>query len=178
MGIFKKLQNKKLAARILMLVYAIAFIMLLSIQVPQWIKNYREQGQQVLSMEVTDLQGQSVWVFDKANKRRMVVFWATWCGPCSVELARIQTAVENKEISPERIVAISLGEELDVVKKAVQERGYTFPVYIDEALLSSRQLSVSVTPTVLLIEPDNVISWKSSGISPSLVMRAKNFFND
>lgn len=178
MSFIEKFKTKKVAARILMVIYIVAFAMLISIQAPQWIKNYREQGQQILSMEVTALDGQTTWVFDKAGKRRLVVFWATWCGPCSIELSRIQSAIEGGDFTADRVIAISLGEELETVKSAVKERGYTFPVFVDEAMLTARQLSVSVTPTVALVEPDNLIYWKSSGISAGLIMRAKSFFND
>ena len=47
------------------------------------------------------------------NKPTVLVFWATWCGPCKVELARIQRLVSNSSIAPDSVVAVDVGEEKD-----------------------------------------------------------------
>ena len=131
----------------------------------------------VPAIEVALLAGERLDL-SKETKPRAVVFWATWCGPCTVELRRLQAMIDRKQIEPQSVVAISSGEEAAVVQKEIEERKYTFTVALDREGAASRQLGVSATPTIFLVEPGGKIHWSSVGVSPTLELRVANFVNE
>lgn len=133
-------------------------------------------GGTVKTLTVTSLTGEKLEPL-ASGKPRAVVFWATWCGPCTVELKRLQAMVDRKQIAPDSVVAISSGEEAAVVQKAIDDRKYTFSVALDREGAASSQLGVSATPTIFLIGPDGGVHWSSVGISPTLELRVASFLN-
>ena len=115
------------------------------------------------------------FVFPKENEKSVVIFWATWCGPCSVELNRINKAIINNEIDRRFIYAVNMGEDQSVVERDFKNKNYQFESYynLDNKLAS--QLKAEVTPTIAFIDNQKRLRWISSGISPTLIYRIKNF---
>lgn len=111
------------------------------------------------------------------TEKLVIVFWATWCPPCKVELARVNRMVENNPSWAEKVVAVSLGEDAATVSAAAKERGYLFQVGYDESSQLGEKFQVQATPTILLKDLENKFAWRSSGVSPSLELRLNNFFH-
>ena len=72
------------------------------------------------------------------KKPAVVIFWASWCGPCTVELARIRDSISSGELSPEGIVAIGIWDDMPAIKAAASERQYNFEVLV---IVWGRQLN-------------------------------------
>lgn len=73
-----------------------------------------------------------------ACKGRPVIlhFWAITCGPCLLELPRLQAQYGNTLKSPDGPLFVSIhdyagGADLEKVRQVVKSRGITFPVMID-----------------------------------------------
>jgi thiol-disulfide isomerase/thioredoxin len=108
------------------------------------------------------------------NERILILFWASWCGPCKIEMDRFHQSVSDKKIDGGRIIAINPFEDTQVVRKFLKEKFYPFTFV--EAPMLTQELDVSVTPTTLLIENGKIIS-RSSGISVIGIWRAENFLS-
>ena len=87
-------------------------------------------------------------LFPALHKKSVLVFWASWCGPCSIELSRINSAINNKEISSNNIFAVNMGENPELVNRVVHERKYSMPVIFDNNGELANLLHVKVTPTI------------------------------
>ena len=129
-------------------------------------------GQQGSILKPVSIEGK---LFPIPGQKSALVFWASWCGPCTVELKRIQSAINNKELKAENVFAINMGETQEVIDKVLQERKYTMPIVRDERGELSRLLKVEATPTIALIDEKGRIDWISSGLSPSLIYRLSSF---
>lgn len=146
-------------------------------RLPGILKQWDLQGSQVASaLNVVDLSGMQIDLGSK-GRSKVLIFWATWCGPCTIELDRLKTAVAEGEIPGEAIWAVNLGEEEALVRSVVAERGYSFQVVRDVEGVVADQFDVSVTPTVVFLSEDRRVEWMTSGISPTLVMRIKKFLS-
>lgn len=104
-----------------------------------------------------------------------IVFWATWCGPCDIELGRIQSLIQKGKIKSQQVIAVSVDENSHEVEKALRERGYLFPVVWDRTHGLRNQFQVAVTPTVVVINPENRIEWFATGVSPTLERRLERY---
>lgn len=172
MFVWKKLSLQKLLGYLMWGV----FFWLLSQRIPDWWNAYQLQGKSAQDIQVLGMNAQQSALFEQIKTPAVLIFWATWCGPCQVELDRYQSAINNKEIPQDRVYAISIGEELALVQKISQERGYTFPVFVDVSGASRNYYSVRVTPTVVILDQQKKVDWVGTGISPLGIQRAKRLF--
>ena len=106
-------------------------------------------------------------VVDFSQFQGKVVFlnlWATWCGPCRVEMPSIQKLYEGMD--PEKVQFVILSLDRDdastKIEEYVDKNNYTFPVYQPKGSLPV-QLQVPSIPTTLIIDPDGNIVTKTVG---------------
>lgn len=142
-------------------------------RIPVVVDMFQRQGKKAPQVQMLTLTGTVVSLPLRQN--HLIVFWATWCSPCKLELARINKMLSDGEISPDQVIAISSLEAPDTVKRHVEENGYLFTVGIDTSGIIARQYKVSGTPTLLLVKEDGTIDWITMGLSPSLELRLKSF---
>jgi thiol-disulfide isomerase/thioredoxin len=114
-------------------------------------------------------------VFPATGRKKIVIFWASWCLPCKIELNRINEAIEKKEIEAENVLAISTDNNFSDLDKALSERKYLFQTYIDKDDNFLTKLKITGTPTMVLIDESNVIKWKTTGVSFDLIGKLKSF---
>lgn len=156
----------------ILFIAALAFVIVS--RLPKWIETFKKEGSKIEQpLEVRLLDGSTTLIEPKAKK--VLIFWATWCGPCTLELSRIQKLVASQKVPGSRIYAIALDGDLDLVRKTANERGYTFTVAQDFKGELSRLLNVEVTPTIVFLDEDDKIQWMTTGISPTLELRLTNF---
>jgi thiol-disulfide isomerase/thioredoxin len=94
-------------------------------------------------------------VMDSKAKLNMLVFWASWCGPCRMEiptLKEIQAEYAGKGLN---LVSISIDENMDKWKQAMQEEQMHWPQYIvDSAKIETvrQQFDFDGIPLVLFTD--------------------------
>ena len=148
----------------------------LYIKMPMIISNFKYQDKKSSDFTLQLLNGENFNLYSRP-KKLVIVFWATWCGPCEVELKRINKLVKDKKIQPSDVLAISSNEEESIVKEKVRRENYLFNVGVDSNGLISNQYQVSATPTIVFIDENKVVYWMTAGISPTLEYRMNSFLN-
>ena len=91
-------------------------------------------------------------------------FWATWCGPCTRSLKKLQ---ELHESFPEALVlaiAIDDGRTLAQVAPYVQGRGFTFTVLLDPDAAVCRMFDPEGgVPTTVVIDRRGGLAYQHTG---------------
>lgn len=155
------------------IVFIIAMGALLFLQVPRILNNVSKEGTTLHPEEYQTLNPfQSDQKITFPKDKAIAIFWATWCAPCKLEMARLKSSVEDGEIPEGAIVAINPFESSGIVRDFLKNNAYPFS-FIDAPNVT-RQLKVSATPTTAFIESGKVTSL-STGLSIIGIWRAESF---
>jgi cytochrome c biogenesis protein CcmG, thiol:disulfide interchange protein DsbE len=146
-------------------------------RLPGLLDEWRSTGTPAPGFSLSLLSSTDVFSLNTLQAPVVVVFWATWCGPCTIELNRINQMIIDKEIKAESVLAIDIAEDQPTVLKTVQERHYQFPVAIDSNAMVAQSYHVQGTPTVVFIDREHKINWLTAGMSPLLGWRLKWFLD-
>jgi len=133
------------------------------------------QGKEVEELTVKDLKLNDLALIGSGLDRRILIFWATWCGPCKTLLDHLAKKAAEGELPASKIFLVSSSEDREVIKKTVEERSYPFTIAMDMDGSAFRQFNVDATPTTFFIDEENRIEWSSVGFNPLAASRASEF---
>ena len=116
------------------------------------------ENRQASYFSLKNLAGSEVSLDQLKGKYLLINFWATWCGPCKVEMPSLQALYERFKSEKFEVLAISndlFGEK--VVRPYVEANHFAFPVLLDQNLKVSHKYGVVSLPTSFLVDPEGKI---------------------
>lgn len=155
----------------------VLIVFLLIRRIPQVWEQYQKEGKPAASFQLQTLNG-SLVQSQNLDHNLVVIFWATWCGPCEVELHRINQMIKDNKISKDHVLAISSQETSEIVTKAINERDYKMMVGLDPDGQIAQSYNVEGTPTIIFLDKNSRIEWMTMGLSPLLEYRIKTFLTE
>lgn len=116
---------------------------------------------------VYDEDGNAVSLSDFIGKPTIVNFWASWCGPCQMEMPDFDE--KYKELGDEihfLMVNMTDGsqETLETAKEFVANSGYSFPVYYDTDVDAAMTYSVSSIPSTYFMDAEGHAVARAQGM--------------
>jgi thiol-disulfide isomerase/thioredoxin len=97
----------------------------------------------------------------------LLVFWATWCRPCLMEVPTLVKLHDKYRDKNFRVVSINVDDpEGKKVKSIAKEFGITYPILIGNDEVMRQFGGVQALPTSFLIGRDGRIREKLQGLYP------------
>ncbi len=115
-------------------------------------------GYSAPNFELTNLAGTDVEFASYQGKVILLNFWATWCGPCRIELPAVQALADDYRGRGFQVVTVA-GDSAGVkkVKPFMEEMALTLPTLIDADGNVADMYRVRGLPMTFLIDKNGVI---------------------
>lgn len=110
--------------------------------------------------------GKTVRLSDLKGKPVLINFWATWCGPCRLEMPELEAAYEAHGNEGFTVVAVDvkIDDGLPAVLAFIDELGLTFPVVRDvTGEVEIGLYNVLGYPTSVFVDRDGIIRYVHRG---------------
>ena len=105
------------------------------------------------SGSLSDFQGQ--WV--------LLTFWASWCGPCRMEMPTLEKLHQQREGSAIAVVGVSVDSSRELAASFASELQLSFPQFWDETGSVGADYRASAIPLTYLIDPAGQVVGTSRG---------------
>ena len=122
---------------------------------------------------VYDEEGNEVMLSDFFGKPIVLNFWASWCGPCKMEMPDFNAKSQELEGKVQFLminVTDGARETVETASAYIEKQGYTFPVFYDTAYMAVYTYGVYSYPTTYFIDQDGyVVTMANGAISAELL---------
>ncbi|MBI5217053.1 MAG: TlpA family protein disulfide reductase [Ignavibacteriae bacterium] len=139
------------------------------------IENVQLREGMVPNFSFTDANGQATNFDSFKGKVTLVNFWATWCGPCKMELPDLIALSKEYGDRNVRFIGISTDRGSDVledVRTFVQKAGISYQIVIANDDIESAYGNINAIPTTFIVDENGKIVQSFVGV------RSKEFFAD
>ncbi len=103
----------------------------------------------------------------------VLVFWASWCGPCIAELPSVERVHEAlRPPHTARIVAVNTEGSVEAATATKQKLGLGMPIVLDDGSASQAYKVMTIPQTVIVDADGKVAAVMRGGASEAELMRA------
>jgi peroxiredoxin len=115
------------------------------------------EGQKASDFTLTGLDGKSYTLSKLRGKVVMLDFWATWCGPCRIEMPHVQKLHSEFKTKGLVVFGVNYGETSTRVKPFIAKNAYDFTILMDSNQEVGGHYQVNGIPALFIIDKDGVI---------------------
>jgi peroxiredoxin len=121
--------------------------------------------------QLTSLDGEQVSLADFHGKKKVVVsFWASWCGPCRLELPALAKFYQRHRADADHfeVLAITSEEDPQDAQKFVTKAKLPFPILMDSTNAVAEKYGASVIPMMFVIDENGKVIYGHSGFDQAM----------
>ena len=120
-----------------------------------------------LSVTLKNLENKAVKLSDFKGKVLLIDFWATWCGPCKIEIPEFVDFQQRYGSSGLQVLGVSVDDTVEMLKPYVAQYKMNYPVlqgrgHENEQDAFGRLVGV---PTAVLISRDSKLCARHAGLT-------------
>ena len=125
-------------------------------------------GDEAPDFTVEMLDGSKVALSALQGKPTLLIFWATWCPPCRLELSKLQEHIIDRYGDKINVLPISRGEERAKVEEYISKMGYTFAVGLDGNQSIYRKYATNYIPRCFVIDAKGKVLYSGVGYDEAI----------
>jgi peroxiredoxin len=116
--------------------------------------------------ELKDADGKVVRLADYKGKVVLLDFWATWCGPCRIEIPWFTELQRKHKDKGLEVLGVSMDDEgWEVVKPFLADVGVNYRVLMGNDATAQKYGGVDALPTTFLIDREGKIAAVHVGLA-------------
>jgi peroxiredoxin len=100
------------------------------------------------------IDGPNLRLGEQRGRVVMVNFWATWCGPCRVELPQLAKLHDRYRGSGFVLLGVNIDEDPNAARALAGKLGLKFPVLLDTDKKVVAAYDLNAMPATVLIDKD------------------------
>ena len=121
-------------------------------------------GDEAPNFQLRDLNGNMVALSQLRGKVVLVNFWATWCGPCRIEMPAMEQLYRSYSRKDFEILAVSTDPQgAAVTRPFQQEMGFTFPILHDAEYRVGLMYGARSLPMTFMVDRNGIVRQKVPG---------------
>jgi thiol-disulfide isomerase/thioredoxin len=124
------------------------------------------RGKVAPGFTLTDLDGKKVSLSDFKGRPVLVNFWATWCGPCKVEMPWFEQF--QKQYAAQGFEILGLTDDVDVGKdtitKVAHRIGVSYPILLTDGKVQTAYGGLDVLPMSFYVDRNGVVVEETAGL--------------
>lgn len=121
-------------------------------------------GDPAPDFSITTANGELFSLADAKGDVVLINFFATWCGPCQVELPHVERIwTKNKSNKNFRLLVIGREESDESVRGFRDKNGFTFPIAADPNSAVYSLFAEESLPRTLVVSPEGLVIYSKAG---------------
>lgn len=121
-------------------------------------------GEEAPNFQLRDLDGNMVSLSQLRGKVVLLNFWATWCGPCRIEMPAMERLYRSYSRKDFEILAVSTDPQgAAVTRPFQQEMGFTFPILHDAEYRIGLMYGARSLPMTFMVDRQGIVRQKVPG---------------
>jgi thiol-disulfide isomerase/thioredoxin len=124
------------------------------------------KGKPAPAFTLTTLDGKKVSLSDYKGRAVLVNFWATWCGPCKVEMPWFEEL--RRQYAGQGFEILGLADDVDAGKEAiakvVTKTGVTYPILLTDGKVQTAYGGLDVLPMSFYVDKAGKVVVETAGL--------------
>lgn len=127
-------------------------------------------GRTAPSFSLQSLDHRPVSLSDYRGKKVVVSFWASWCGPCRLEMPELRSFYQHYHKNSDKFefLAISLDDNRADAASFAQAEQLPFPVLLDAHSQIAKAYGVEGIPTLFVVDESGKVAFGHIGYDAAL----------
>jgi len=130
-----------------------------------------EIGSEAADFQLKDLEGREIHLKSLRGNVVLLNFWASWCGPCRLEMPVIEKLHQQFHGKGLRVFGVN-DEDIDTIRDYVAEHEYSFPTLVDTNQQAMSLYRIRGIPTMVVIDREGKIAQYRLGLSRESDLRS------
>lgn len=124
------------------------------------------KGKAAPGFTLVTLDGKKVSLSDYKGRAVLVNFWATWCGPCKVEMPWFEEL--RKQYASQGFEILGLADDVDAGKDAIAKvaakAGVTYPILLTDGKVQTAYGGLDVLPMSFYVDKSGIVVVQTAGL--------------